>query len=134
MQTSGETIISPISINDLEDRKMIMNNILLEQTNQHHKDFLSSIDFPREFNAFKLKTWHHDFNLADHCPPIPIFEIQDKPTVKVTTTSFEKMIILTTLLKRPWRIIRMKKKIQNPAPILQLLRTTLSFQNLFPKI
>jgi hypothetical protein len=84
MQTGGEAILSPITYKELEHRKMIMNNILLEQTNQHHKDFLKNIAFPRDFNPFKLKTWHHDFNLSDHCPPIPIFEIQNKPNIKVT--------------------------------------------------
>lgn len=62
-----------------------MKNILLEQTNQHHKDFLNKIDFVRDFNPFKLKTWHHDFNLIEDCPAIPIFEIQEKPTIKITT-------------------------------------------------
>jgi hypothetical protein len=78
-------VLKPIPNEDLEDRKMIMKNILLELTNSHHKEFLNKIDFPREFDPFKLKTWHHQFNLDEDCPPVPIFEIQSKPTMNVTT-------------------------------------------------
>jgi hypothetical protein len=62
-----------------------MKNIILEYTNQNHKEFLESISFEREFDPFKLKTWHSEFNLLENNPSIPIFEILEKPNIKITT-------------------------------------------------
>ena len=62
-----------------------MKKILLEYTNENHKEFLNNMKYSKEFDAFRLKTWHHDFDLVKHNPSIPIFEINEKPSIKITT-------------------------------------------------
>jgi hypothetical protein len=62
-----------------------MRNIISEHTNHNHKNFLESISYDKEFDPFSLKTWHHEFNLIEHNSPIPIFEIIEKPGIKITT-------------------------------------------------
>jgi hypothetical protein len=61
--------------------KLLITNVVYE----NHKEFLRSIDFDREFDPYKLKTWYHEFKLEEHNPDIPIFEIEEKPTIKITT-------------------------------------------------
>lgn len=64
-----------------------MKNILLDMTNQKHSEFLETIGFTRDFDPYKLNTWHHDFNLQERVSPVPIFEIKEKPDVQITQIS-----------------------------------------------
>lgn len=66
---------------------MIFKNILLEIVNLHHKEFLKSINFSRAFDPFKHKTWHSSFNLETDVTEIPIFEIAEKPIIKIVKIS-----------------------------------------------
>jgi hypothetical protein len=82
-------------------RKQIFKNILFNLVNEKHDQHVSSLQLGREFDAFKLKTWHHTFDL-DKVKDIPIFEILEKPTVKVASVhSFlEENDIKNALIKR----------------------------------
>ncbi len=87
MQTKYEPCYEPLSKEILEKRKMIFKNILLEIVNLHHKEFLKSQNFSRAFDPFKLKTWHSSFNLETDVTDIPIFEIAEKPIIKIVKMS-----------------------------------------------
>ncbi len=78
-----EGTLETLSLSQLEERRKVFKNLLLEIVNEHHKKFLEEINFPKEFDPFKMKTWHHRFNL-DNIPSIPIFEILEKPTIHIT--------------------------------------------------
>jgi len=86
---------------ELEERKKVFKNILIEITNNHHIKFLESMDFPKDFDPIKLKTWHHDFDL-EKAPQVPIFEILEKPTIKITSIKefLETNDIKNSLIKR----------------------------------
>jgi len=66
----------------LEKRKNIFKNLLLEIVNYSHKKFLDELKLNRKFNPFTAKTWHSSFEL-DAIPDIPIFEIAEKPSLKI---------------------------------------------------
>ena len=66
----------------LENRKNIFKNLLLEIVNYSHKKFLEELKLNRTFNPFMAKTWHSDFDL-NIIPDIPIFEIAEKPSIKI---------------------------------------------------
>ena len=50
----------------------------------NHEEFLNSINFNGIFDPYTMKTWHHDFNLEE-VPKIPIFELVEKPSIKITS-------------------------------------------------
>lgn len=66
----------------LESRKNIFKNLLLEMVNYSHKKFLDELKLNKRFNPFLAKTWHSSFNL-ESVPEIPIFEIAEKPSIKI---------------------------------------------------
>lgn len=66
----------------LENRKNIFKNLLLEMVNYSHKKFLDELKLNRRFNPFTAKTWHSSFDL-ETVPDIPIFEIAEKPSIKI---------------------------------------------------
>jgi len=66
----------------LENRKNIFKNLLLEIVNFSHKKFLDEFNLNKKFNPFTAKTWHSSFEL-DTVPDIPIFEIAEKPSIKI---------------------------------------------------
>jgi hypothetical protein len=66
----------------LENRKHIFKNLLLEIVNFSHKKFLEEFKLNKKFNPFTAKTWHSSFEL-DKIPDIPIFEIAEKPSIKI---------------------------------------------------
>ena len=66
----------------LENRKTIFKNLLLEIVNYSHKKFLDNLKLNRTFNPFMAKTWHSDYDL-NTTPDIPIFEIAEKPSIKI---------------------------------------------------
>lgn len=68
---------------EIEERRKIFKNILLEITNYHQNVFLDSKNI-EHIDSFKLKTWHSQF-ILDNIPDIPIFEMKEKPNIKVTT-------------------------------------------------
>jgi len=72
-----------LSRSELEERKRIFKNILIEITNYHQKVYLESKGIPF-FDSFKMKTWHSQFSL-DNIPDIPIFEMKEKPSVRIDT-------------------------------------------------
>jgi hypothetical protein len=85
MQTNYDPCYEPLSKETLEKRKMIFKNILYELVNSDHKKFLQSINFTRNFDPFKMKTWHSSFSLENDVKGIPIFEISEKPTIHIVT-------------------------------------------------
>jgi hypothetical protein len=96
-----DPICESLNNSDLEERRKIFKNLLYAIANEHHKLFLESIQFPREFDPFKFKTWHHDF-ILESVPQIPIFEILEKPTIKITSIQdfLRETDIKSTLIKR----------------------------------
>ena len=66
----------------LTNRKIIFKNLLLEIVNNSHKKFLNELKLNRTFNPFIAKTWHSAFDL-NMVPDIPIFEIAEKPSIKI---------------------------------------------------
>lgn len=96
-----DPICESLSNSDLEERRKVFKNLLYAIANEHHKLFLESIKFPREFDPFKFKTWHHDYNL-ESVPNIPIFEILEKPSIKITSIQdfLRETDIKSTLVKR----------------------------------
>ena len=66
----------------LENRKIIFKNLLLEIVNSSHKKYLNELKLNRSFNPFIAKTWHSTFDL-NGIPDIPIFEIAEKPSIKI---------------------------------------------------
>lgn len=91
----------PLTNSLVEERKRVFKNILLEIVRVHHDSFLKDIKFERDFDPFKLKTWHHEFDLAK-VPEVPILEIQDNPTKKVVTINdfLKDNDIKNTLIKK----------------------------------
>jgi len=93
--------LQALSNAELEERKKVFKNALIAITNESHLKYLESIDFTRDYDAYKLKTWHHEFDL-EKVAPIPIFEILEKPTIKIT--SIEEFLqnndIKNSLIKR----------------------------------
>jgi hypothetical protein len=86
---------------ELEERKKVFKNALIAITNHYHGKFLESLDFARDFDPIKLKTWHHGFDL-ENVTPVPIFEILEKPTIKITSIKefLETNDIKNSLIKR----------------------------------
>lgn len=68
---------------------------------EKHDIHLRNLNLGREFDPLKLKTWHHTFEL-EKIEDISIFEILEKPTVKVASVhSFlEENDIKNNLIKR----------------------------------
>lgn len=102
MQTENyDPAIEAMTNAELEERKKVFKNALIAITNDYHEKFLESIDFTKDYDPIKLKTWHHEFDL-EKVPPITIFEILEKPTIKIT--SIEEFLhnnnIKNSLIKR----------------------------------
>lgn len=87
MQTKYNPSSNALSKEILEKRKYIFKNILLEIVNSYHKEFLKEINFSKPFDPYKLKTWHHSFDLESNVPDIPIFEIAERPSIKIKKIS-----------------------------------------------
>lgn len=115
LQTKFEPIIYSIGNADLDARRKMMKNILMEVTNDHHKQFLESIGFSKEFDPFKLKTWHHEFDL-EKVPQVPIFEIQEKPSIRITTIKdfLVENDIKNTLVKRLMEEVNRPEELKEP--------------------
>ena len=79
-----------LDCNTMKERKKIFKYILYEIINEEHKKFLSENNI-KYFDAFKFKTWHHDFNL-DNIKDIPLYEIPEQPLYINNMSYYENMI------------------------------------------
>ena len=88
-QNSFNCIVNPITQYDLNKRREIFKNILYEIVNDYHNKYLNENNIKIQFDVFKSKTWHHEFDLEKNCEDIPQHELVQQPqTVQV----FQKVI------------------------------------------
>lgn len=81
LQAEFKKINGSLKQKEINDRRKVFKNILLEIVNEEHKQFLlnNQTDYaPHLFDPFKLKTWHNAFEL-DRIKDIPQFSIESKP-------------------------------------------------------
>ena len=79
-----------LDCNAMKERKKIFKYILYEIINVEHNKFLSENNI-KNFNAFKFKTWHHDFDL-DKIKDIPLYEIPEQPEYVDNMSHYENVI------------------------------------------
>ncbi len=89
----------------LDRRHTIFKNLLIEIVNDFHKKFMIEKNIQKSFNPFLSKTWHSSFDL-DKVPDIPIFEIAEKPSIKIVK-------IKDFLNENDFKSTLIKKAIQN---------------------